>query len=118
MSFPAIGRRRALLWLSALGVSVGLHGVARGRSCASFASDLDLDAVRDLGREYLLAHPDDPEVGDVESLLGVAATTELQQVRQLRERMQEDFSADRLVQLSGWFVSVTEGRVFAALSRC
>lgn len=112
-----ISRRSALQWLVALGAFAGPIGVASSSSGSSLLRDLDLGAICDLGREYVSAHPEDSGVRAVASLLGVDSDAP-ERVEAVRDLMQRDFAADRLVHLSGWFISVTEARVFAALSRC
>ena len=113
----SISRRRALQWLSALGVAAGWSGFALAASCGSLASELDLSGARELGREYLASHPDDAEVKSVAKLLTVDAGRP-EQIDHLRRRMHDDFAAGRIVNLSGWFMSSTEARIFAALSSC
>ena len=75
-----------------------------------------MDAVRDLGRRYMTIRPDDEKVEQVASML--TQDVALEQVEALRRDMHADFAAERIVNLDGWFLSETEGRLFAALSRC
>src|SRR5688572_10198602 len=76
MSSTAISRRHALQWLAALGISLAGQGTvfAHSASCP-LASDLDAQAVRALGREFLSLHPNDAQVAAITALLSGAGAT-------------------------------------------
>ncbi len=117
----SMDRRRLLRVVLALGASFAVHQkVAFGSSaaCGGMAFErLDATAIQLLGREYLSQRPDLTAVDHVARLL-TDAENEAQALAQLRARVVADFTAARMVNLGGWFVSETEGCVFAALSRC
>lgn len=93
----------------AFGASAGCSGSAFG--------ELDDAAVAELGREYLGLRPDAAAVDSIAKLLA-SSRDEADALEELRARVLADFAAGRIVNLAGWFVSETEGRVFAVLSRC
>lgn len=114
-------RRRLLRLLVALGASAaGSQNLAFGAGAAcdvTMFGKLDVDAIRELGREYLTQRPVASEVEVIAKLLA-DSQNDTETLEQLRAKVLADFSAGRIVNLAGWFVSETEGRVFAALSRC
>jgi hypothetical protein len=71
-----------------------------------------------LGREYLEQYPLDPALKEVLALLRTRAESVETPVRRLREMIRDDYVAGRIVNLSGWFVSRTEGCVLARIHMC
>ncbi|HEY0683823.1 MAG TPA: hypothetical protein VGD45_15930 [Steroidobacter sp.] len=116
-----LDRRRLLGLLVALGASTAVNRqLAFGASAAcdvTMFGKLDMDAIHELGREYLAQRPAATEVDVIAKLLA-ASQNDTETLEQLRTEVVADFTAGRIVNLAGWFVSETEGRVFAALSRC
>jgi hypothetical protein len=118
---PTVDRRRVLQLLSALGASVVVPRVASAASdsaCATWLSEeLDREAIEALGREYLAGRADVPAMDRLASLINSAGSDDatLEKVQAL---MRDDYASDRMVNLSGWFVSVTEAQVFAVLANC
>jgi hypothetical protein len=115
-----LDRRQVLRLLGYLGVTLvsGLAAAPVPASCASWLSDgLSLEALETLGREYLSSRSATAELAAIAPLINTASTDETA-LRKLQNLMRDDYANDRLVNLSGWFVSVTEGRVLAALANC
>ncbi|MET0533835.1 MAG: hypothetical protein ABW171_06385 [Steroidobacter sp.] len=107
-------RRHLLQLILALGTTIVLSDTAASSACAkSLLGDLDAGLIEELGREYLAGRRDSAALDAVVKLLNADHA-----LIELRKKVQADFTAGRLVNLSGWFVSETEGCVFAALSRC
>jgi hypothetical protein len=71
-----------------------------------------------LGREYLEQYPLDPVLKEVLALLRTPGDAVETPVRRLREMIRDDYVAGRVVNLSGWFVSRTEGCVLARIGMC
>jgi lipopolysaccharide biosynthesis regulator YciM len=82
---------------------------------AELADGLDTAALKELGREYLTAFPNDRDVRSVAMLLD-ADSSEPSALMKLRRMMHADYEAARVVNLAGWYVSVTEARLLAAFS--
>lgn len=76
--------------------------------------ELDSGAIEDIGRHYLKQFPQDQEVGVVMDILTSVEQPGERKIDQLRHLMLADFESDQTVNLYGWIVSRTEGRVFAA----
>lgn len=122
-SAHAIGRRDALRALCALGVTLILepavhldasaHLDATANAPAWLVGDADLEVIRQLGRDFLRAHADDPHVGEIWKLLRDGSE---RGTATLRRRVTADYAADRVITLDGWWLSETEGRVFAAVA--
>jgi hypothetical protein len=116
-----MNRRRLMQLVLALGASAAMRdkiALAAGSHCpSSMFGGLDLASTQDLGREYLAARPNSEAFGTIAGLLADPANED-ETLAELRRKMLADFTAGRIVNLSGWFVSETEGCVFAALSRC
>lgn len=114
-------RRRLMQLILALGASAVMRdevAVAAGSSCrSSIFGGLDLASIQELGREYLLDRPNGKVLGIVGRILADSANED-EALTGLRSKMLVDFAAGRIVNLSGWLVSETEGCVFAVLSRC
>ena len=114
-------RRGLLRLLMASGVSAVVDPrLAFGASAACgghVLSELDEAAIEDLGREFRSQRSDIAAVDAIAKLLA-QSQDEAEILAKLRARMLADFTAGRMVNLAGWFVSETEGCVFAALSRC
>lgn len=116
-----MNRRRLMQLILALGASAAMHGkvaLAAGGCRSPMFSGMDVAAAQELGREYLTDRPNSEALETIARLLTDAAANEAEALAELRKKVLADFTAGRIVNLSGWFVSETEGRVFAALSRC
>jgi hypothetical protein len=117
----SVDRRRVLQLLSALSASVLVARVSPAASdaaCAPWLSEeLERDAVEALGREYLAGRADMPELNRIASLIDAASSDDAA-LDELRALMREDYASDRMVNLSGWFLSATEAQVFAVLANC
>jgi hypothetical protein len=117
----SVDRRRVLHLLSALGASMVVSRTGFGASdaaCATWLSEeLDREAIEALGREYLAGRTDVAELDRISSLINAAASDDaaLDKVQAL---MRDDYASDRIVNLSGWFVSTTEAQVLAVLANC
>lgn len=109
---------RLVLASSAAAVVDQTLAFGAGTACdgASFAQ-LDATAIHELGREYLGQRSDAAAVNAIAQLL-TNGRDETETLSQLRAKVLADFAAGRMVNLAGWFVSETEGCLFAALSRC
>ncbi len=115
MSFS---RRRTLQLLVAAIAAGAAPGVAGTSLCLQWTEGLDLNAAGAIGREYLGRYPVDPALKEVLALLRSPADAVQAAARRLREMIRDDYVAGRTVNLSGWFVSRTEGCIFARLSMC
>lgn len=115
-----IDRRRALQMLSALGVTLAAPnsaGAATTSDCGRWLSeDLELEALRVLGREYSAQHAGDAGTSRVATL--IAAGSDDAAIATLQGLVRADYASGRMVRLSHWFVSDTEGRIFAVLAEC
>jgi hypothetical protein len=116
-----IDRRRALQMLSALGMTLAIptgSSAATGAECGRWLSeDLELQALQALGREYSAQHADAAVSPRVSALIAKAQTDEAA-IASLQELIRADYASARLVHLSHWFVSDTEGQIFAVLGAC
>ena len=116
-----IDRRRMLQLLGSLGATVAVSGVAAAASataCAPWLSEeLEWQAVETLGREYLAGRSEVSGLNEIGTLVSAAGSDDVA-LGKLQSLMRDDYASDRMVNLSGWFVSETEARVFAALSQC
>lgn len=116
-----MSRRRLMQLILAMSVSAAMHDkvvlAAVARCGSPIFGDLDLASIQELGREYLVTRTDDESIDAMVGVLTNHATEE-EALAALRAKVLADFTDGRVVNLSGWFVSETEGRVFAALSRC
>jgi hypothetical protein len=77
-----------------------------------------MNAAGALGREYLGRYPQDPALQEVLVLLRTPADAVQGALRRLHEMIRDDYVADRTVNLSGWFLSRTEGCIFARIAMC
>ena len=114
-------RRGLLRLLVGLGAAAAVEqrlAFGAGAACGGSAfGELDEAAIAELGREYLSLGADAVEVDTIAKLLA-GSRNDAEAWEQLRAIVLADFTAGRIVNLAGWFVSETEGRVFAELSRC
>jgi len=116
MTTMRIDRRRALKLLSALGVTLAMPSAA-GAECGVWLSeDLEFQALQALGREYS-AQGGDGDTSEVAALIA-DAQTDAAAIASLHELIRADYAAARMVRLSHWFVSDTEGKIFAVLGAC
>ena len=110
-------RRVVLQMLAAVVASCGFNAV--GAACSAPLMDgIDLDAARELGREYLRAHAQDAQLQSVVSMISGTRSDWQPVIDELRAMMRGDYEAGRLVNLSGWFLSRTEARLLAGFSTC
>ena len=114
-----LSRRHTLQLLLAAIASGAMSRAATGASpCAQWADGLDLNAAGAMGREYLKLHPLDPALKEVLALLRTPADAVQAPLGRLREMIRDDYVAGRTVNLSGWFVTRTEGCIFARIAMC
>ena len=113
-----ITRRETLQWLLAAIASGTTVGAAGAGACTQWAEGLDVNAAGALGREYLKLYPLDPALQEVLALLRVPANALEAALQRLGEMIRYDYVAGRTVNLSGWFVSRTEGCIFARIAMC
>ena len=111
-------RRRALQLLVATIAASAAPAASSASLCTQWADELDLDAAGAFGREYLGRHPLDPALKEVLALLRAPADAAQGAALRLREMIRDDYVAGRTVNLSGWFVSRTEGCIFARIAMC
>jgi hypothetical protein len=112
------GRRRTLQLLAAALATGVMPGAAAATLCRQWTDGLDLNVAGALGREYLDRYPLDPALKEVLALLRTPADASETPVRRLREMIRDDYVAGRTVNLSGWFVSRTEGCILARVAMC
>jgi hypothetical protein len=111
-------RRRTLQLLVAALATAAMPGAAGATLCRQWTDGLDMNVAGRLGREYLGQYPMDPALKEVLALLRTPADGVETPVRRLREMIRDDYVAGRIVNLSGWFVSRTEGCILARVSMC
>jgi hypothetical protein len=117
MNERVIERRRVLRLLCATGlVSVAASAESSTSHASSLMEGVDDATVHALAAEYRRPGGDEGGIAEVRSLLGDVRASEDRVVTRLRERMKEDFGQGRVVVLSGWVVSRTEGRIWVAAS--
>jgi len=114
MSFT---RRHTLQILVAAIAASTMPAASSASLCAEWADGLDLNAAGAIGREYLGRYPQDPALKEVLAVLRAPAN-EPQAAQRLREMILDDYVSGRTVNLSGWFVSRTEGCIFARMAMC
>lgn len=111
--------RRSTLQLLVAAIATGaMPGAAGATLCRQWTDGLDMNVAGALGREYLDQYPLDPALKEVLALLRTPADAVETPVRRLREMIREDYVAGRTVNLSGWFVSRTEGCILARIHMC
>jgi hypothetical protein len=114
-----IASRRQTLQLLVAALAAGaMPSAASASFCQQLADRLDIHAASALGREYLDRHPLDPALKEVLALLRTPADAAQTPVRRLREMIRDDYVAGRTVNLSGWFISRTEGCILARIAMC
>jgi hypothetical protein len=114
----SVSRRRTLeLLIAAIGTGA-MPSAAGASLCRQWTDGLDMNAAGALGREYLNQHPLDPALKEVLALLRTSADAAEAPARRLREMIRDDYVAGRTVNLSGWFVSRTEGCILARIAYC
>jgi hypothetical protein len=114
-----IATRRQTLQLLVAAIATGATPTAAGASlCSQLADELDIYAASALGREYLERYPQDPALKEVLAVLRAPTDSAQIPVRRLREMIRDDYVGGRTVNLSGWFVSRTEGCVLARIAMC
>jgi hypothetical protein len=111
-------RRRTLQRLVAALATAAMPGAAGATLCRQWTDGLDMNVAGRLGREYLGQYPLDPALKEVLALLRAPADGVETPVRRLREMIRDDYVAGRIVNLSGWFVSRTEGCILARIHMC
>ena len=113
-----LSRRRTLELLVAAMATGAMPSAAGASLCQQWTDGLDMNAAGALGREYLALHPLDPALKEVLALLRAPADAADTPVRRLREMIRDDYVAGRTVNLSGWFISRTEGCILARIAYC
>ena len=111
-------RRRTMQLLVAALATGAMPGAAGATLCRQWTDGLDMNVAGRLGREYLEHYPLDPALKQVLALLRTPADGVETPVRRLREMIRDDYVAGRIVNLSGWFVSRTEGCILARVGMC
>ena len=111
-------RRRTLQLLVAAIAAGAVPARPAASLCLQWADGLDMDAAGAIGREYLGRYPLDPALKEVLALLRAPADAAQGAALRLREMIRDDYVAGRTVNLSGWFVSRTEGCIFARIAMC
>ena len=111
-------RRRTLQLLVAAIAAGAVPAASSASLCMQWADGLDMDAAGAIGREYLGRYPLDPALKEVLALLRAPADAVQGAALRLREMIRDDYVAGRTVNLSGWFVSRTEGCIFARIAMC
>lgn len=129
MSGSAMDRRlfllRSLMAAAAGVVAPPLAGCAAGGGDTAATPEelaalmLRDDAVLRLGREYLAAHPGESDPAALAGLLaaGLPALEDAAGRQALLARIRDDYAAGRTVILSGWVLSLSEGRLCALAAR-
>ena len=113
-----VSRRHTLQLLIAALAAGAMPSAAGASLCGQWTDGLDLNAAGALGREYLDLHPLDPALNKVLALLRASADAAETPVRRLRQLIRDDYVAGRTVNLSGWYVSRTEGCILARIGMC
>jgi len=112
-----LDRRELLMLFAALGaLSVPAGGRATETPLCHSWMATEVEATRALGRAYLTTHSGDSGLTAIRSLFDQPASVEPKIVARLRRLVRADYQEGRTVRLDGWFVSLTEARIFAALS--
>jgi hypothetical protein len=114
----SLSRRRTLRLLVAALAAGATPGAAGTTLCTQWAEGLDMSTAGALGREYLGRYPLDPALKEVLALLRAPTDAVRAAARQLQQMIREDYIAGRTVNLSGWFLSRTEGCIFARIAMC
>ena len=110
-------------WMGADALSRGAGGPGLG-DLAAVLGEPELWSAKQIGEAWLRANPGEADRAELEGLLSPFPEP-LREARSLREpalrewlrdRQREDFAADRIVKLEGWWLSQTEARFCALLS--
>jgi hypothetical protein len=113
-----LSRRRTLQLLVAALAAGAVPGAAGATLCTHWAAGFDMNTAGTLGREYLGRYPLDPALKEVLALLRTPTDAVQAAARRLQQMIREDYIAGRTVNLSGWFLSRTEGCIFARITMC
>jgi hypothetical protein len=109
-----MNRRSALRMLGALGATLIAARVPSSLSaaaaCPAWVDDELLAGIRSIGKEYLAASSDQRGIDRIWSLVASDDRTALQQM------ISGDFAHQRLVRVADWWLSRTEGRIYAAIA--
>lgn len=118
MSKVEMDRRSILKLLAALSTTSGFSmlSACQSRSVNPPLDGLNTGAIEDAGRSYLNQFPLDHGVSSVWDILNEPGESNEFKIGQLKQLMLVDYENDRTVNLSGWNISRTEGRIFAAVS--
>jgi hypothetical protein len=110
-------RRQAMVVIASFAASLATSGLAVAACPLWLAADTDLDGLQELGREYLAQHSTDADVDRLWSRIAIDRATTSPAT--IAIEIQRDYASGQLVRVSGWYLSLTEARIFAALStRC
>ncbi|MBK9022298.1 MAG: hypothetical protein IPL72_20985 [Sulfuritalea sp.] len=119
--WPRLDRRKFLVLISALGVTLGAGGVATGVLVFSGGNPLlqgfrlDPDALRHIAEKYFASHPAEKSADFLERelLAAVAASGAGKSlVDAIAAAVRRDFTAGNTVVLDGWILSRTELRLW------
>lgn len=114
----SLSRRRTLQLLVATLAAGAMPAASSESLCSQWADGFDMNAAGAIGREYLGRYPLDSALKEVLALLRAPADAVQGAATRLREMIRDDYVAGRTVNLSGWFVSRTEGCIFARIAMC
>lgn len=120
MTGTGLDRRQVVRLLAAFGAALaagGAPGSAAAAPCLPWLGEDEVEGAKELGRAYLQQHPGS-DAGDVWALLQPAAS-DAGDLSGLAELVRKDYEEGSVLNLAGWYISETEGRVFAAIAtRC
>lgn len=106
-----------LQMLCALGATGPVAAAAASSNAAkALAEGIDPEMIHGLAKQFRAADSAVVAMRTVQGLLADLASEPDRLLRRLRASMHADYREARTVQLSGWFVSRTEGALIAALS--
>ncbi len=118
MTAPKLDRRRVMRLMLMAGIFVDVPRVFASAECRlGILEDIDGQFIAQLAREFLATEPEEAPLRDLTKLI-MRDDDEQRIIGALRRLIEADYKSNQIVNLSGWFVSQTEARVFAVLSRC
>ena len=112
--------RRKFLHIAVAILSTGITPIALSQERVTTGmyneNDPELTVLRRMGEEYTVDFPEDNSGRDqIEKILGDAELSAEEIINQLRILVRDDYEMERLVNLSGWNLSLTEARVMAVI---
>lgn len=75
---------------------------------------LDSETIKKYGQTYLIRYPNDEGINEIMVLMNDKNQAEFELIKQLQQRVKNDFENEEITNLFGWNISKTEARVFAA----